>query len=94
MENINYRIWICIKWSTRKRKCSDRINYEKYCIHVIIEVKDINEVEISKKVDYVTQEVIGHYQVTKDKELYQIDKKAFGMILHNQILDDNIITRN
>lgn len=62
---------------------------DKYCIRVnkIIEVEGINEVEISKKVDYVTQEVIGYYLVTKDKEQYQIDEKTYKKIDKDKEID-------
>lgn len=62
---------------------------KKYCIHVsrIIEVENINEVEVFMKVDFVTQEVIGHYLVTKDNELYQIDEKTYKKIIDDRELD-------
>lgn len=42
----------------------------KYCIRVsrMIEVENLKEVDVFKKVDFVTKEVLGHYLVTKDKE--------------------------
>lgn len=66
---------------------------KKYCIHVsrIIEVEDINGVETFKKLDYVTQEVIGCYIVTKDKELYQIDEKTYNKIENDKETDFEVL---
>lgn len=62
---------------------------KKYCIRIsrMIEVENLNEVEVFKKIDFLTKEELGHYLITKDKELYQIDDKTYGRIPHNQIHD-------
>lgn len=81
------------KWlmmgSIRKGKVYGGEIMKKYCIHVsrIIEVEDINGVETFTKIDYVTQEVIGYYLVTKDKEQYQIDEKTYKKIVNDKELD-------
>lgn len=59
---------------------------KKYCIQVsrVIEIENLNEVEVFMKVDFLTKEVIGHYLVTKDKEMYQIDEKTYKKILDDR----------
>ena len=61
----------------------------KYCIRVsrMIEVENLKEVDVFKKVDFVTKDVIGYYLVTKDKEMYQIDEKTYKMILDDREID-------
>ena len=50
----------------------------------MIEVENLKEVDVFKKVDFVTKEVLGHYLVTKDKEQYQIDEKTYKKILDDR----------
>lgn len=58
----------------------------EYCIGVsrMIEVENLKEVDVFKKVDFVTKEVLGYYLVTKDKEQYQIDEKTYKKIVNDK----------
>ena len=58
----------------------------KYCIRVsrMIEVENLKEVDVFKKMDFMTKEVLEYYLVTKDKEQYQIDEKTYKKILDDR----------
>ncbi|WP_167957297.1 hypothetical protein [Anaerosporobacter faecicola] len=61
----------------------------KYCIQVkkTIEVENVNEIEVFKKMDHITREVLGYYIVTKSKEYYQIDEKTYRKIREDKTPD-------
>ncbi len=68
----------------------------KYCIQVkkTIEVENVNEIEVFKKMDYITREVLGYYIVTKNKEYYQIDEKTYRKIREDKTPDMSKLFNN